>query len=134
MTSNFKTLEEIRQEIYTKTPMNLKEFSDSDTNISIDVTIDDLVNAFRKFLEREKYRKPLETKITKKEITVDERRCSIRKILNDKKKVNFFELFDVFTKEYVVVTFLAILEMCRKYEVTLKQEMEYGNILIERVQ
>lgn len=131
MTESFKTLEAIRQEIYTKTPESLKEYVTEDTTISIDVTLDDMMAAFQKFLERKEASKPLSTKVTKKEITVEERRTSIRHILREKKKIEFTELFDVFTKEYIVVTFLAILEMARKGELAIKQERSFDKIICE---
>ena len=70
-------------------------------------------------------------KITKKEMSVEERTISIKNILKKKKKVNFLELFDVLNKEYVVVTFLAILEMARRNELKISQEYEYGDIICE---
>ena len=96
-----------------------------------DVTLDDLLSAFQKFLERKKLEQPLHTKITKKEMSVEERSVSIRNILKTKKKVNFLELFDVLNKEYVVVTFLAILEMAKQNELKITQEEEYGEIICE---
>ena len=54
-----------------------------------------------------------------------------RKVLKKKKKVNFLELFDVLNKEYVVVTFLAILEMAKQNELRISQEIEYGDIICE---
>ena len=50
-----------------------------------------------------------------------------------KKYVEFTSLFEEFTKEYVVVTFLSILEMAKDNEITLKQDKNFGNILLERV-
>ena len=99
MTKSFKELESIRHEFFTKAPESLKEYADNDTIISNDVTLDDLMNAFQKFLERKKASQPLSTTVTKKEITVEERRKSIRNILIEKKKVDFFDLFEVVTKE-----------------------------------
>ena len=55
----------------------------------------------------------------------------VKKILKLKRKVNFIELFDVVTKEYVVVTFLTILEMCRKNEIRLTQDNQFGEIMCE---
>jgi len=133
MTENFKELESIRSEIYTKTPENLKEFVDADTKITIDVTLDDLMDAFSKFLERQKDLQPLSTKVTKKEISVEERRYSIRNILKEKRKVGFMELFDVFTREYVVVTFLAILEMAKGGEISIHQDAIFDEIICEVV-
>ena len=132
LTSDFKELESERKQIYTRLPENLKEYSDSNTVINnSDVTLDDLLKAFQSFLERKKLEQPLHTKVTKKEMSVEERTISIRNILKKKKKVNFLELFDVLNKEYVVVTFLAILEMAKKNELKISQENEYGDIICE---
>jgi len=131
MTKSFKELEEVRHEFYTKTPESLKEYVEEGTVITSDVTLDDLMNAFQKFLERKKLEKPLSTTVTKKEITVEERRKSIRNILKEKKKVDFFELFEEYTKEYIVVTFLAVLEMAKKQELTIYQENNFDNIICE---
>ncbi|MBE6147491.1 MAG: segregation/condensation protein A [Firmicutes bacterium] len=131
MTKSFKELENLRQEFYTKAPESLKEYVDEDTVVSYDVTMDDLMVAFQKFLDRKKASMPLNTTVTKKEITVEERRKSIRSILHKKGKVDFFELFDVITKEYIVVTFLAILEMAKKQELIIEQEHDFETITVE---
>ena len=133
MTKNFKELEENRHEFYTKPPESLKEYTDEGVITNTDLSLDDLMKAFQKFLERKEAEKPLATTVTKKEITVEERRTSIRKILKERKKVDFFELFDVLTREYIVVTFLAVLEMARKQELTIYQENNFDNIICEAV-
>lgn len=133
VTSNFKELEHVRSEIYTKTPENMKEYVESTNVITGDITLDDLMDALNKFLERRKLSLPIETKVTNRGITVEDRRKSIRNILKDKKKVDFFELFDVINKEYVVVTFLAILEMSRKHELLITQENNFDKIICEAI-
>ena len=132
LTSEFKNLEEERQMIYTKMPENIKEYLGKDQVINGgEVTLDDLLLAFQKFLERQKLKQPLNTKVTSKEISVEYRRKSIKKILKAKKRVNFTELFDVVTREYVVVTFLAILEMARAKELLIRQENNFDEIICE---
>ncbi len=132
LTKDFRQLEKERKEIHTKLPENLKEYKENGIVITnTNVTLDDLLNAFQKFLERKKQEEPLNTKITKKEISVEERTLSIRNTLNKQKKVNFLEFFDVLTKEYVVVTFLAILEMAKKNEIKITQESKFGEIICE---
>lgn len=134
MTENFKELESIRHEFYTKAPESLKEYApEGNMVLSDDLTLDDLMMAFQKFLDRKKLEKPLTTTVTKREITVEERRNNIRSILNKKKKVDFFELFEEVTKEYVVVTFLAVLEMAKKQELVIYQENNFDNIVCEVV-
>ena len=134
VTKDFRNLENLRHEIYTKTPENIKEYSDENIVLKSDVTLDDLLLAFQKFLQRKAEDKPLKTNVTTKEITVEQRRHKIKNILHTKKKVNFFELFDVLTKEYVVVTFLAILEMAKKNELVIKQENNFDNITCEVIE
>ena len=73
--------EELRREIYTKSPENIKNYVNEVTEITSDVTLDDLVEAFKRYLERKKDNKPLNTKITVKEITVSSRRYEIKKLL-----------------------------------------------------
>lgn len=134
LTLEFKDLEEERHKVYTKSPENIKEYLPEVEVISnTDVTLDDLIKAFQKFLERQKENEPLSTKVTKKEMSVEDRRKSIRKILKKKHKFNFLELFDVLTKEYVVVTFLAILEMARQNELIIVQESNFGEIMCEGI-
>lgn len=130
LTSDFKELEKNRKDIFTKVPESILEYKE-EISINSDVTLDDLVDAFQKFLERQKDDIPLSTKITKREISIEERKYQIKKILKTKKKANFFELFDVLTKEYVVVTFLAILEMVRKHEMNIIQENNFDEIICE---
>ena len=131
MTKEFKEMEEKRHEFYTKSPESLKEYAPEGTIVNTDLSLDDLMKAFQKFLERKELEKPLETTVTKREITVEERRKAIKDILKVKKKVNFFELFDVMTKEYIVVTFLTVLEMAKKQELVIYQENNFDNIICE---
>ena len=66
-------------------------------------------------------------------MSVKERIVKIRDILKEKKRINFVELFDDFSKPYVVVTFLSVLEMAKNREITLKQDNNFDNIYLERV-
>ena len=47
-----------------------------------------------------------------------------------KKKVNFEELFDITTKEDIVVTFLSILALAKKQELDIKQDNNFSNIIL----
>ena len=130
MTSEFKELEEYRQEIYTREPNNLLEYKD-DKEIDYGVDLSDLLNALSKFLEQKEKDLPLNTKITNKEYSVAKRSSEIKSILKKKNKVNFVELFEVFNKEYIVITFLSILAMTRKQEIEIEQEHNFKNIIIK---
>lgn len=90
--------ENLRKEIYTKAPENIRNYVEEDVSITTDVTLDDLVEAFKKYLERKKETKPLQTKITVNEVTVSSRRHDIKNLLRTKKRVSFFELSLLFLK------------------------------------
>lgn len=131
ITKVLKEKEELRKEIYTKSPENVKKYVDEDTKLSSDITLDDLVDAFKKYLERKKESKPLKTKVTTNEISVSSRRLEIKSVLKKKTKVSFFELFPVLNKEYIVATFLAILEMAKNKEIKITQNRNFDDIICE---
>lgn len=133
ITSAFKALEEARSDIHTKTPSNLREYRGDNISLSTDITLEDLVIAFKKYLERKEMSKPINTKVTTREISVKERRQSIKNILRDRKRVEFFDLFEEFSKPYVVVTFLSILEMAKERELVIKQENNFEKIYCEAI-
>jgi len=125
--------ENLRKEIYTKAPENIRNYVEEDVSITTDVTLDDLVEAFKKYLERKKETKPLQTKITVNEVSVSSRRHDIKNLLRTKKRVSFFELFPVVSKEYVIATFLAVLEMAKSHELTITQDGTFDDIICEAV-
>ena len=130
MIDTFKELESSRKDIFTKEPINLSSYMDFEIKNNGEVSLEDLLNALNDFLKRKEDERPRETKITKKELSVTDRTIQIRDVLKKKKKVSFFELFEVKTKEYVVVTFLSILEMAKFGEISIIQENNFNNILI----
>jgi len=130
LSEDFKLLESKRSEVLTKLPESLNEYKE-DVALNTDTTLDDLMKAFTQFLDRQKYIKPLSTKITKKELSVEKRTHEIRSILAIRKSIEFFELFDEPNREYIVVTFLSILEMTKNKEINIKQEQNFSNIIIE---
>lgn len=131
VTSNLKELEQERNNFYTKTPSNMKEYQTNQINLNQEITLEDLVNAFKKYLERKKYEEPLTTKVTTKEISIKERKYQIYQILKTRKKVEFYELFEEFSKPYIVATFLSILEMAKEQELIITQNNNFDKIYCE---
>ena len=129
---DFKELESNRQEYFTKVPESLNEYVDDNKVLNSDVDIEDLINAFLEMQKILFYAKPVTTKITRKELSVKERISEIREVLNKKGKIEFAELFDFFTKENIIVTFLSILDMSKNNEINLTQEKNFSNIYIEK--
>ncbi len=129
ITSEFKDLEKTRKLIITKEPVNLNYYAKEEGNKE-GLGISDLIEAFNLLMKRKELDKPIATKITKKELSVTEKVISIRNILKAKKNVRFEELFEVQTKEEVIISFLSILEMVRKNEIVLNQDNNFNTITV----
>lgn len=129
VTSEFKDLELTRKMIFTREPDNLNRYVKEDEN-SEELGVADLIDAFNNLLKRKELDRPIATKITKKELSVTEKVNKIKNILRNKKKINFEDIFEVSTKEEVIISFLSVLEMVKKDEILLTQEGNFKNIVI----
>lgn len=80
----------------------------------------DLMKAMNRVLRRMKLENPQQTKLTVKELSVDERMVQIQeRLYNFKGKMSFTELCnDCISKHMVIVTFMAILDMIKFQEIS----------------
>ena len=133
ITGVFKELEEKRNAFFTKVPENLTEYVEKE-KISEEIMNPDLLKeALLEIQKRMSYQKPLNTKITRREISVEDRVSMVRDFLNVRKSAKFTDLFEDYSREMIVATFLAILDMCKNKEIRLTQKDNFGEILIEKV-
>lgn len=133
MVSLFKEYEEARREFKTKSPTNILEYKE-DKVIHSSLNADVLKKAYEELLKRIEDDKPTQTKVTKKELSVEDTIVDIRNKFKLNKRMNFLDLFDKYEKSYVVVTFLAILEMSSKKEIKIIQDNNFDNIVCEVVE
>ena len=121
-----------RSNFYTKSPMNLEGIIERETSRIGNVTVDNLIEALKSVLEREKAFKPVTTKVTRKEYSIEARIKDLRKIKKVRDKIEFLELFPENNKEFMIVTFLSILTMSKDDEIKISQEDNFKPIIIER--
>lgn len=133
VTKDLELLEEKRKELFSKDPSSFKNFASDKISLESDITLEDLALALKRFMERKNYEQPVSTKITTKEYSVEERIKSIKNILKQKRKIEFFELFETFSKPYIIVTFLSILELAKKNEIKITQEGNFDKIYCEEI-
>ncbi len=131
ITGTFKNLESKRSEIYTRFPESLKEYYEPSEVPKGLYDADTLYKAFLEVEKKLKLAKPLDTTITKKEISVEQRTQEIKNILKVRGKVDFYSLFTINTKEYIVITFLTILTMSKNKELKISQEDNFSPIIVE---
>ena len=98
--------------------------SDFDTSIYLapGVKLADLKKAFQKVLAKSKLQDRSHKKINVQKISLNEAIEQIRNKIKVQKMCTFNELFNAeITKEVVVLTFMAILELAKKQEIVLNQ-------------
>ncbi len=106
--------------------------------VFLESDLDKLMSAFTKMLmvatDDTRREKMVEKVIPKDVVTVEKQRVKLRATLKDRGKVTFFSLFDkTVTKIELVVTLLAILEMIKNQEITIRQQKEFDDIDIELI-
>jgi len=127
---SFKQLEKERLNYKTKSPSNILEYK-PDFHMISDLTVNTLIEAYKNLLIRLEDEKPISTKVTKKEISIESQVLRIKEKFKTEKRISFDKLFEIKTKPYIVATFLAILEMTRYGEIKIYQENGFGTILCE---
>ena len=130
-----RELEEERGQFYTKPPIDFSPYIDSEVKLpQANLQIEQLISAFEKLMRRHKLTQPLKTKIMSQNISVEERMKSLKKQLKYKKRMPFTNLFNRSEKEYIVTTFLALLELVKSREVTITQDSYNDEIYISSLE
>jgi segregation and condensation protein A len=132
---DLKSMEEERGLMYTKPPSDLSDFAkEKPEKTEINVSLYDMLAALQKLLRRKKLQRPLATKITRQEISIETRMIEIMDELKQLRgRKNFNDLFPYPAKEHIVVTFLAVLELIKRKEIDVEQQENFGEIFVEAV-
>ncbi|MBC1421157.1 segregation/condensation protein A [Listeria seeligeri] len=127
-----KEKEAERSFYFSKPPMDLAEYDDGSNVAELDVSLNDMLSAFNKMLRRKKLNKPLHTRITSQEISIDDRMDSVMEKLQKQQnhRLRFDELFEEQTKEQLVVTFLALLELMKRKLVEIEQVASFADLYV----
>jgi segregation and condensation protein A len=131
---DLKLMEEERSLMYTKPPSDLSDYAKEikPEKTDLNVSLYDMLAAFQKLLRRKKLQRPLTTKIARQEISIDKRMVEI---LDELRSINgrrsFNDLFPHPSKEHIVVTFLAILELIKRQEIDVEQDGNFSEIFVE---
>ncbi len=134
LTSSFQELEEKRMQVYTKLPENLKNYQpDYELTNTQNLNAQSLGTLMEEILKQLKNKEPKETRITKKEISIESRKIWIRKKLENQEKCEFSTLFEEPSKPCIIATLLAILIMSKENTIKLTQEKLFDLIWIWRM-
>lgn len=94
-------------------------------------TVYDMLKAFDKMLQRKEWNRPLDTTVTRIEIPIEQRMEDILQTVQSKPNgVLFDSLFPIKSRQHIVITFIAILELMKEDEIYCKQKDNFDDIYI----
>lgn len=110
-------------QIFTRAPTVFEDLTtQKPKTVKGDISIYDMLGALGKVFERKKWNEPLDTKIQRAEIPIEQRMHDILEtVKNIKKGISFDKLFPYNSRSHIVVTFMALLELMKDNEVYCKQ-------------
>lgn len=110
-------------EIFTREPIPFDYATMKQPMINDDTSIYDMLGALTKLFERKKWNEPLDTKIKKMDIPIEQRMDEILETVKESKQgISFYNLFVYQSRFHVVVTFIAILELMKMKKVYCEQK------------
>jgi segregation and condensation protein A len=115
--------------VFQREPLHEDEHEDDAGELQLfDLSLFDLMGAFKKLLEKAP---PEVINITRETLTVKERIAFIMDHLEDQDAVRFEDLFgEKRTRGYLIVTFIALLEILRLGLARAYQEKDFGTVWI----
>ncbi|MEG0365498.1 MAG: segregation/condensation protein A [Coprobacillus sp.] len=125
---------EYRKTLHTKAPAIMDEYVvDTSELIPDNLEVYDLIRAMQKMFQRKALSTPMESKIARVEISIDDRSDEIRSYfkLHKNQRINLEDLFDEPSKTYFVITFLAILVLVNTEELVIEQVGNFEKIYLK---
>lgn len=132
LASQLREKEAARSQIFTRPAENLSAFMEQEeSNPVANVSLFDLLEAFQSVL-REKEEDPI-TRVERDEVSIDARMLEIKSFVQQRGKVSFVQLFEQgWTRDGLIVTFLALLELMKKKEIRCEQDSLFADIWISQ--
>jgi len=116
---------------FTRPPIIFKELEDKVPVERGDSSVYDMVRAFNKMIERKKWSEPLDTRVTRTEIPMEERMAQLKeRVEGSVDGIAFEHLFTYDSKSHIVITFIALLELMKSNEVYCRQDNNYDSLYI----
>ena len=131
---DFKEQYEYRKTLHTKAPAIMDDYVVDTTDLIPEgLEVYDLIRAMQKMYQRKALTMPLESKIARVEISIDERCIQVKDYFKRHKgqKIDFEELFDNPSPTYFVVTFLAVLTLVKDKKLDIEQSSNFDRIYLK---
>ncbi|HEU0185122.1 MAG TPA: segregation/condensation protein A [Blastocatellia bacterium] len=117
---------EIESACFTRGPLET-----DNSNPEVSATVFDILRVFRDILKRAEAK--IEMEIARDEMTVAEKLAQIHDLLEERRKINVRELFEMArSKRELIITFLALLELVKGWKIYLTQSELFGDIFASK--
>jgi len=128
----FEELSEDRADYFGKTPSDISDYQETVELKDQGLGVDDLADVFSQVLKRHKLETPQPTTIETEEVTVVEKIDDIKKRIYQahNRRLSFSELIKQPTRQSIVVTFLALLELMKDNQIMVQQASIQSDISI----
>ena len=130
----FKEASQNIETLYLKTPLFSREFLFNQTPIFYpppNLSVEDLKKAFQAIWEEfQKLDEEVSIEKIKKIVKIEEKIKEILRILTRKTNLAFNKVVKKSEKIEIIISFLAILEMCKDKIIIIEQEEEFGEITL----
>ncbi|WP_164668721.1 segregation/condensation protein A [Virgibacillus doumboii] len=118
-------------QIFTRPPVVFDYIDTKQPVTKGDTSIYDMIHALERMFERKKWNEPLETKVKRGDIPIEQRMTEVLRVVKSSKQgVAFDHLFQYPSRSHIVVTFMAILELMKSNEVQCKQEKHFDVLYV----
>ncbi|WP_404452896.1 segregation/condensation protein A [Virgibacillus necropolis] len=118
-------------EIYTREPAHFDHLELNQPMLNDDTSIYDMIGALNKLFERKKWSEPLDTKIKKMDIPIEQRMDEVLDTVKKSNKgISFYDLFIYQSRAHIVVTFIAVLELMKTKKVYCEQKKHLESLQV----
>ncbi|WP_042223546.1 segregation/condensation protein A [Oceanobacillus manasiensis] len=127
-----KEKEEDASQLFTRSPVIFEKLTQNPHKVvKGDLTIYDMLGALGKMMERKKWKEPLDTKVQRAEIPIEQRMDEVIELVRERREgIYFDELFSYRSRTHIVVTFMALLELMKSRKVFCEQESHFDALLV----
>lgn len=118
-------------QIFTRSPSVFEEVPENEPVVRGDISIYDMIGALNNLFKRKEWDRPLDTKITRMEIPLEQRMADLLNVVRHSKQgIAFEDLFSYRSKSQIVITFIALLELLKSNDVYCKQTKHFSALYI----
>lgn len=120
-----------QNQTFTRTPKNFDIEEKRPTIEKGEASVYDMLDALQHMFERKQWNRPLDTKVEKQDIPIEQRMEEILMIVKHARNgILFDHLFPYPSRSHIVITFMALLQLMKQNEVFCRQEDNFTHLYI----